>query len=214
MMMSESIAELAKALAKAQGEISNAIKNAVNPHFKSKYTDLAAIWDAIREPMSKNGLSIVQTINVDMLDKGGALVIVNTLLMHESGQWIKDYLPMPISKVDPQAVGSASTYGRRYSLQSIAGVAGEDDDGNAASDKGSAAPVASLSKAQVSQIQDYLTKLGKDEAAFAAHMGVATIVDIPAISFNNAMAILKRAEDKAKAAQEKGNAQSPPPAGE
>lgn len=219
MQTSEQISELAKALAKAQGEINNAIKNSANPHFKSRYADLAAIWDVIREPISKHGLSVLQTINVEMTDKTSAIVTVNTLLLHESGQWIRDSLPLPITKVDPQAIGSASTYGRRYSLQAIAGVAGEDDDGNAASGKGAAPPVLTLSAKQIGELSSYLAKLGKDEAAFANHMGVATLADIPAISFNNAMAILKRVEEKAqnaalKAAQEKVDAQSHSPAGE
>lgn len=212
MQTSDQINELAKALAKAQGEITNALKNSANPHFKSRYADLAAIWDVIREPLTRNGISIIQTINLEMLDKGGAIVAVNTLMLHESGQFIRDCLPLPISKVDPQAIGSASTYGRRYSLQAIAGVAGEDDDGNAASGKTGAPEIATISAKQQAEIRALLDKIGKDEAAFAAHMGVQSIAEIPAISFNNAIAILKRAE--AKVSQEQKNAPSPPPAGE
>jgi hypothetical protein len=211
MQTSEAITDLAKSLAKAQGQISNAIKNSANPHFKSRYADLAAIWDTIRDPLSSNGLSILQTVNFNASERGGE-VVINTMLLHESGQWIKDQLSIPIFKVDAQAIGSASTYGRRYSLQSIAGVAGEDDDGNAASGKGAAPPVATISDKQQAEILALLKKLGKEEAAFAAHMGVATIAEIPAISFQNATAILKRIE--AKAQQEKKNEESPAPTGQ
>lgn len=218
MQTSENISELAKALAKAQGQISNALKNRANQHFKSSYTDLSAIWDAIREPISSNGLAIVQTVNFKPTDKGGE-VVVNSMLLHESGQWIKDQLSIPIFKVDAQAIGSASTYGRRYSLQSLAGVAGEDDDGNAASGKGAAPEIATLSSAQQKTINDLLKKLGRTESAFANHMGVATIAEIPAINFQNAVAILKRAEaadaaKAAKSAQEPKNEESPAPTGQ
>ena len=207
MEKSEQISDLAKALAKAQGEVTNAIKNSANPHFRSRYADLAAIWDVIREPFSRNGLAVVQTVNF-----ADGKVGVNTMLIHESGQFLSDLLEIPVAKVDAQAIGSASTYGRRYSLQAIAGVAGEDDDGNAASGKGAAPEIATISAKQASEIKAILDRIGKDETAFAAHMGVQSISEIPAINFNNAIAILKRAE--AKAQQEKKNEESPAPAGQ
>jgi len=127
---SSSLVELATALAKAQGEIESAKKDSTNPHFKSKYADLASVWDAIRGPLSKNGLSVVQ-----MPTAYGSEVCVTTLLLHASGQWIKSTLTMLVGdKATPQAVGSAITYAKRYSLTSMTGVApDEDDDGNAAS---------------------------------------------------------------------------------
>lgn len=224
MQTSEVITDLAKSLSKAQGQINNAQKNSANAHFKNKYADLSAIIEAIREPLSSNGLSFIQTVNFTGNERGGD-VVINTMLLHESGQWIKDQLCIPIFKVDAQAIGSASTYGRRYSLQAIAGVAGEDDDGNAASGKGSAPKLATISEKQKAEIVAMLKKLGKAEAAFAAHMGVGAISDIPEINFNNAIAILKRAEakDREKAAQEKAaqesnqeikNEESPAPTGQ
>jgi hypothetical protein len=222
MQTSEAITELAKALSKAQGEISNAIKNSANPHFKSRYADLAAIWDVIREPFAKNGLSVIQSFDVAFLEKGGAVVTTKTLLMHSSGQYFQDEFPLRVGKDDPQAIGSATTYGRRYTLQAIGGVAGEDDDGNAASGKGAAPPVAAISAKQQAEILALLKKVNKEEAAFAAHMGVATIAEIPSISFSNAIAILQRieakiAKDAEKAAQpakETQNAESPAPTGQ
>lgn len=137
MNRSENIAELASALAKAQGEMRFAAKGNVNPHFKSKYADLASVIEAIREPLSRNGLSHSQLCREG---ENGA-VIVDTLLMHSSGQYIASSLTLRPQKNDPQGVGSALTYARRYALQGICGLASDDDDGNAASGN-AAAPAA------------------------------------------------------------------------
>jgi len=128
MNKSESIKELAAALNKAQAEMSGAKKKATNPFFKSKYSDLNAVVDAIRIPFCDNGLSYSQFPLFS--DK---CVGVETILMHESGEWISSVLMLPMVKQDPQAAGSAITYARRYSLQSIAGIPSEDDDGDHAS---------------------------------------------------------------------------------
>lgn len=127
---SESIAKLAMALAKAQAQITFAAKDATNPHFKSKYADLAAVWEACRKPLSGNGLSVVQLPSTD-----GLKVTLTTVLMHESGEWISQDLTMTASANTPQAIGSCITYARRYALSSVAGIAQDDDDGNAASNK-------------------------------------------------------------------------------
>ena len=125
------INELAAALAKAQGVMENATMNRVNPHFKSKYADLASVWDAVRKPLSENGLAVVQIIT------DGKLV---TLLMHTSGQWVQSEYPLPPA-ARPQEMGSALTYARRYSLSAITGIAAdEDDDANAAESSKQRAP--------------------------------------------------------------------------
>lgn len=129
MNKSESIANLAKALAAAQGLIGGAIKDKTNPAFRSKYADLGAVVEAIREPLSRNGLSYVQIIH----DAEGCAAI-ETLIMHASGEFLScGVLSVPVSKRDAQGYGSALTYCRRYSLSAAFGVAPEDDDGNAAS---------------------------------------------------------------------------------
>jgi hypothetical protein len=125
---SDQINEIAAALAKAQGQIEGASKGKVNPAFRSKYADLASVWDAAREPLSSNGLSVVQIPN--KTPEGVELV---TMLLHSSGQWISSRYPIKPVKDDPQGMGSAITYGRRYSLMALVGIAPEDDDGNAAS---------------------------------------------------------------------------------
>jgi len=128
MKTSQDIKEIAVALNKMQWQIKNPVKNSSNPFFKSKYADLSEVWEAIREPLTSNGLSIIQapeSIN-------GEVKLV-TLLLHTSGQYIETELTLKPVKADPQGMGSAITYGRRYALQSIIGLAPEDDDGNSAS---------------------------------------------------------------------------------
>lgn len=128
--VNSAIDKIALALSKAQKAIKPAVKDSQNPFFKSSYADLTSIWDAIREPFAENELSVVQSPT--LLDDGRLVLI--SLLMHSSGQYIRSIYPIKPVKDDPQGVGSALTYARRYSLQSLAGVcAEEDDDGNVAS---------------------------------------------------------------------------------
>lgn len=124
---SDSIKEIASALNKAQAEMSGAKKKGNNPFFKSKYADLNAVVDAVRIPFCDNGLSYSQFPIMEENRVG-----VETILMHESGEWISNKLLLPCTKQDPQAAGSAITYARRYALQAIAGIPAEDDDGNSA----------------------------------------------------------------------------------
>jgi len=139
MQKSESIKHIAAALNKAQAEMSGAKKGANNPFFKSKYADMNSVVDAVRIPFCNNGLSYSQ-FPIMQDNKVG----VETILMHESGEWMSDILVLPMVKQDPQAAGSAITYAKRYALQSIAGIPSEDDDGNAASSQ--KAPAKQLSQ--------------------------------------------------------------------
>jgi hypothetical protein len=129
---SESINEIATALAKAQGQIEGARKDSTNPHFKSSYADLSSVWDACRKALTSNGLSVAQG---PVSDDGR--IGVSTMLMHTSGQWLRATFYMRPTKDDPQGAGSALTYARRYALAAMVGVSPEDDDGNAASEKSS-----------------------------------------------------------------------------
>lgn len=128
MNKSETIAELAKALCKAQSEMMGAAKDAKNPFFKSNYADLSSVVKAVKEPFANNGLSYSQFPISD--EKGAG---VSTILMHSSGEFLQSDLILPLSKKDAQGAGSAITYARRYALQSLAGIPSEDDDGNLAS---------------------------------------------------------------------------------
>jgi hypothetical protein len=150
---SEQIKDIATALAKAQAEIEGAKKDSTNPHFKSSYADLASVWDACRKALTGNGLSVVQG---PVSDEGR--VGVTTMLMHSSGQWLESTFFMRPTKDDPQGAGSALTYARRYALAAMVGVAPEDDDGNAASEKPSGKPVAVAQQAPKGYA-DWLTDL-------------------------------------------------------
>jgi hypothetical protein len=127
MNTSDQINEIAAAMAKAQANIQNPAKDKVNPHFKSKYADLAAGLDCIRPALSGNGIAIFQATEV--VDDG---VILKTRLVHTSGQWVES--AYPVSKfAKHQEMGAALTYAKRQALFSLVGVCGdEDDDGNIA----------------------------------------------------------------------------------
>lgn len=128
MNKSESIANLAKALAQAQPLVEGALKDKVNPAFRSKYADLGAVMDAVKPAIASHGLSFVQ-VSHDI--EHGAKV--ETIILHESGEWIScGSVSVPASKHDAHGFGSALTYARRYSLSAAFGVAPEDDDGNQA----------------------------------------------------------------------------------
>lgn len=151
MKTSDKIDLIADALSKAQAEMKGALKDAANPFFNSKYADLESVWDACRGPLTKNGLSVVQfpkskaygTPEVYQWEtkKGDVQfgvkvcfeVSVLTRLCHSSGQWMEDRISTLMPNGNAQSVGSAITYLRRYALQSVAGIAPEDDDGNHAS---------------------------------------------------------------------------------
>ena len=124
MLKSESIAALAKAIALSQLHVENALKSSTNPHFKSKYADLAEILNTVRPVFSANGIAIVQTPTFE-----SGVASVETMLCHESGEFISSVCSSPVSKQDAQGVGSAITYLRRYSLAAMCGIAQEDDDG-------------------------------------------------------------------------------------
>jgi hypothetical protein len=125
---SPTIALLAAALAEAQGDIAPAPKDSTNPHFKSRYADLASVREASRAALRANGLAIIQRPFAT-----AGRVEVETMLVHKSGEWIVNTLRMPLKDEHPHAVGSAITYARRYSYCALLGVvADEDDDGNSA----------------------------------------------------------------------------------
>jgi hypothetical protein len=121
---------LYSALAAAQGEMGRALKDTNNPHFKSKYADLASVCDACMPALSKHGIAVLQPA---FDDESGRYV--KTILVHGgSGETAECRVPLIVSKNDMQGYGSAVTYARRYGLMGMAGIAPEDDDGNAAAE--------------------------------------------------------------------------------
>jgi len=134
---SPEIGELAKALPKAQAAIARISKDAANPHFSSKYASLTEIADAALPAMNGAGITVLQPVTA-----GAGAVHVTTILLHESGQWLRSTHIVPVSKNDAQGVGSALTYARRQALQALLTMApqGEDDDGEGAVGRGAGRP--------------------------------------------------------------------------
>lgn len=126
---SDSITGLTKALTKFQKTVPKITKNktATVPmknggQYSYKYADLASIWDAIRTNLSDNGLAVIQSPTVQQTDPA-----LTTVLMHESGEWVEDTMPLKITQDSPQGQGSAITYARRYALCSMLGIVADDD---------------------------------------------------------------------------------------
>jgi len=160
--MSAQVDQLFAALSQAQAAIRNPQRNAENPFFKSSYTDLTAVWDAARGPLTDNGLCVTQLPSGSEWDIG-----LTTILAHESGQWLLSTFTLKATKPDAHGAGSALTYLRRYSLASVVGIApaGEDDDANAAVANQPRQQAADNGKkpgrkSNVDVLRDRLTKIG------------------------------------------------------
>lgn len=152
MQTSETITKVIEALCLAQASFDTAKKNKANPQFKSKYADLANVFEAIRAPLAENGLAITQ----DVVRVDGANFLVTTLF-HKSGEWMRTELIMPpFSKA--QEMGSALSYTRRYSLMALLGItADDDDDGNTANKTSYKAPTPTLSEAQAKELEEIIS---------------------------------------------------------
>lgn len=120
---SESTVILDEVLAKAQSEIGGAVKSKTNPFFKSKYADLAAVWEACRESLTKNGISVTQWL----IHSDDNRLHLMTRIAHK-GEWMRGHFSMPVSKLDAQSYGSAATYAKRFALASAVGVISEDEE--------------------------------------------------------------------------------------
>lgn len=194
MKTSEQINEIAAALAKAQGAIVNPGKDSENPAFKtggrvSKYAGLADALVIIRKELSGVGVAILQAPRIE-----GDAQVLDTRLVHTSGQWVGCEWPIGRLGMKQQELGSATTYARRYSLFSLVGIAGadDDDDGNAASLQHgllakSAEPGKKIGKTEMDLIRSALLALGGDveEKDILNYVGVTRLVDIPADWFSS-----------------------------
>jgi len=128
MKTSESIKQIAEALVSAQKEIRFATKDSTNPHFKSKYANINSVIEAVKKPLNDNGIAILQSLSPSDDNK----LHLTTRLLHSSGEWIEDIAVCPIQKQDPQGLGSAISYIRRYSISSLCALYADDDDGQSA----------------------------------------------------------------------------------
>jgi hypothetical protein len=141
-------ASIAEALAAAQAELTDPPKDSINPHFKSRYADLATVLKTVRPVLSKHGIALTQTTRVE--DDGRMLLVTR---LHWRDEEVVGYYPVSPTKNDPQGLGSAMTYARRYALQAIVGVAADDDDdGNAASAPKPSAPRIDQTAALIAKI--------------------------------------------------------------
>ena len=161
METSNSILKIAPALLKAQKAIGSAKKESVNPFFKSKYADLGSVMEACKEALNDNGIMVIQPTGVT-----DGIGYVETVLLHESGEWISSTMKITAkTENNPQEQGSAITYARRYSLQSMMFIPAEDDDGEKATDHSAATKTVSGSgKGWVPNKQ---VPLDQDEVAFS-----------------------------------------------
>ncbi len=178
------------ALAKAQSAMKAAVINRVNPHFKNKYADLAAVIDAVRKPFADNGLSFTHTMH----PFEGNLSLVCTL-RHVSGEYIISTYPLP-ANAKPQELGSALTYGRRYTLSAIAGIAAdEDDDAELASKRNGATTVdkkpTPISPQQIQAMADLMESVGADVQGFLDYAGVSKLADVDTANYGDLMEALQ-----------------------
>ena len=189
MLKSEEINELAAAISMAQGEIENASKNSANPHFRSKYADLAEVINCIRPVFSKHGLSVTQFPSYE-----GGVVSVETVIAHKSGQWMSGTISAPVSKQDAQGVGSATTYCRRYALAAAACLAQEDDDDENAIGRKAATPVPAvmITDNQIADLEAIMDQVGTDAGKFCAFFKIGKVSDLPAREYNRAVAMLEK----------------------
>ena len=155
---SDQIGEISKALAKAQGKFSAAVKSSQNPAFRSKYADLSSVIDATLEHLNSEGITCMQhpALEYKQISEGNveAYITVTTRLLHSSGEWIESDLSIPAvqrDRFDAQSCGSALTYACRYALQSICVVPREDDDGNAATGRGTHEAAQAVAQKKIAQ---------------------------------------------------------------
>lgn len=190
MYQSEQINELMAALAKAQGQIKPAIKDSVNPHFRSKYADLGSVWEACREALSTNGLAVVQTIKPDEMGQ-----ILVTTLGHSSGQWMSSHMVLPVQKAGAQEIGSCLSYCRRYALASMVGVYSDaiDDDAELATSKVTASVrLPTLTIEQQSILNGFLKEFPESKKDMLERLGVATVSAIPFDRFDSIIAVFEK----------------------
>lgn len=189
MITSPDINELATDLAAAQAQIRGAVKNSTNPQFRSQYSDLASVVESSREALSSHGIAVVQGIG----RYHDGCIAVTTRLMHRSGQWIEETMDVPVvaKVINAQALMSASTYGRRYGLMGMVGIAPiEDDDGNAActGDENTAA----ATPTQLNKINELIDSTGAKREGILQHFQVQSFEELSQGGANRLVAMLQK----------------------
>ena len=193
--MSESIQDLAAALAKAQGRIEGAVKASDNAELNSRYADLTAVWAACRQALTKNGLSVVQFPG-ELVDGG---ISMTTMLMHSSGQWLQQSLAIPLRSLSAQGYGATITYARRYALAAVVGVCPEEDHSMAASALAprltrSPAPClgGNIDEDMLAALIALADDVNADHQAFCAYLGIASLRELPVSQYQAALRALEQ----------------------
>lgn len=167
----------------AQRGIMGAAADSQNTHFKSKYADLSSVWKACKDQLLEQDICVIQLPSYD----GDGSVVINTTLFHKSGQFFSNRLVMPVVDKKAQSVGSAITYGRRYSLAALVMVTPEEDDGNAANGMNSpvqqavnSGEVKKINKVQLKVLRGAIAIKDVTEEQIATAYGLDSLEDLPA----------------------------------
>lgn len=179
-------APLAKALVAAQKATESIKKAASNPHFKSKYADLAEVVEGVVPALNNAGVAVIQSPSSD-----GDRVSITTVFLHESGSSVTGTLTMRPTKNDPQGIGSAITYARRYALLAMSGSAPVDDDGNAASQPRANQQEARISPNDLAFVEDLIERSGAAPSAILQAYGVSALREVPASAVSKLTAQLQ-----------------------
>lgn len=186
---------LAAALAAAQGEIKNPAKSAENPHFKSKYANLVEGLIAIKGPLAAHGIAVVQSTRMQ-----DDLLILTTRLIHDSGEFVESEWPVAdFRKLNPQQMGSALTYARRYSLFSIVGISGADDDDDGEAVTTAAADDPAIDVDDVAYVETLIRDTGSDLAQFLKYVGAPSVAKMRMSQFKKGVGRLADKKRKMQA---------------
>jgi hypothetical protein len=180
---------IAAALARAQMNMGKALKQSANPAFRSKYADLGNVMDACLPALNEAGIALIQPTGEDAHGR-----FVETILIHgESGESLSCRVPLIVAKNDMQGYGSAVTYARRYGLMAMAGIAPEDDDGNAAAKAPPKdEPKKPMSVEQFDEITALIEQTEANEEKLCAYMKVQALHDLDAFGAEHVLALLRK----------------------
>jgi|APFre7841882793_1041355.scaffolds.fasta_scaffold01474_7 hypothetical protein len=183
------IKEIASALVLAQLEMQNPVFDAKNPHFKNQYASLAAVRNAIVPVLAKHGIAFIQNLTT-----AEGTVSCETVLIHKSGQMLSyGPLTLPVTKMDAQGYASSITYARRISAMAAMNIVGDhDDDGEAAVGR----TVTYINADQQAVIEKLLTETKSNKTAFLKYLGVASVNQLPANQYNDAVSALEKKVQK------------------
>lgn len=186
---SDEIGKITEALSKAQGQMEGAIKDSTNPHRKSKYADISSVLEALKKPLSDNGLSISCSIVIE----SGVNILIGTL-SHVTGEWFRTYIPLISPQNDMQGLGASITYARRYAISALCGVSQVDDDGESIREEEKKPEL--ITNLQVSKIKS-LNPSDEEIKYICSFNKVEKIQDLSIIQGTSAISFLeKRRESK------------------